>query len=206
MSCAGPALRRAGAEESPGLLRSRGTYARARCGRDDDCVHGVRWCRAAAAADRRAGARRGRASSDDARRRRRMEHHVRRFRETGRSAGSSPRSASRRKRRRTFGSALSQSASASLLSVSDFFAALGARAALGRLIGPADLAPSSPRVMVISDQVWQTRLGGATDVIGRSVKWPAAAHDRGRARARRGLAARPGCLGASAHGRRLHSA
>ena len=51
----------------------------------------------------------------------------------------------------------------------DFFAALGARAALGRLIGPADLQPSAPRVLVISYELWQTRLGGATDVIGRSV-------------------------------------
>ena len=51
----------------------------------------------------------------------------------------------------------------------DFFAALGARAALGRLLGPADIEPSAPRAMVISYEVWQTRFAGAPDVIGRTV-------------------------------------
>jgi putative ABC transport system permease protein len=51
----------------------------------------------------------------------------------------------------------------------EFFAALGGRATLGRLLGPADMVPSAPRVMVISHKVWQTRFGGAADVIGRTV-------------------------------------
>ncbi|MGH7468002.1 MAG: ADOP family duplicated permease [Longimicrobiales bacterium] len=51
----------------------------------------------------------------------------------------------------------------------DFFRALGARAQLGRTLGPADFAPDAPRAIVISHEVWQTRLAGAPDVLGRRV-------------------------------------
>jgi putative ABC transport system permease protein len=51
----------------------------------------------------------------------------------------------------------------------DFFAALGARAQLGRVLGRADFAPGAPIVLVISHAVWQSRFGGQPDVIGRTV-------------------------------------
>ena len=54
--------------------------------------------------------------------------------------------------------------------VSDnYYAALGVRAAAGRLIGPADLAPDAPPVAVISYEYWQRRFGGAADAVGRAL-------------------------------------
>jgi putative ABC transport system permease protein len=50
-----------------------------------------------------------------------------------------------------------------------FFPALGARAQLGRLLGPDDFKPAAPRALVISHEVWQSRFGGAPDVVGRTV-------------------------------------
>ncbi|HTJ24097.1 MAG TPA: ABC transporter permease [Gemmatimonadaceae bacterium] len=49
------------------------------------------------------------------------------------------------------------------------FAALGARAQLGRLIAPADLIGQESNVVVITDQFWRTRFGAAKDVVGRSI-------------------------------------
>src|SRR5688572_17569744 len=51
-----------------------------------------------------------------------------------------------------------------------YFEVLGVRAASGRLIGPADdLQPGAHPVVVISHDYWQTNLGAAPDVVGRSV-------------------------------------
>ncbi len=51
----------------------------------------------------------------------------------------------------------------------DYFSALGARAAVGRLLGPADFAPDAPRVMVLSYETWQSHFAGANDVVGKAV-------------------------------------
>ena len=51
-----------------------------------------------------------------------------------------------------------------------FFAALGVDAAFGRLIGPDDVPPRSEgTIAVLSDRYWRTELGGAADVVGRSI-------------------------------------
>ncbi len=55
----------------------------------------------------------------------------------------------------------------------NYFSALGLRPSLGRLIGPADhngpRAASDP-VIVISHGYWQSRLGGAPDVVGQTLR------------------------------------
>ncbi len=52
----------------------------------------------------------------------------------------------------------------------DFFDVLGARAAMGRLIDPADdLLPRGNPVAVVSDAFWRTRMGGTTDAVGREI-------------------------------------
>jgi len=49
-----------------------------------------------------------------------------------------------------------------------FFAALGVRPALGRLIGPAEFG-ASQRVAVLSDNLWRTRFGADSAVVGQTV-------------------------------------
>jgi predicted permease len=51
-----------------------------------------------------------------------------------------------------------------------FFRTLGARPALGRLIGPEDDSPGRPLVAVISYGLWQSRYGGDSDVVGELVR------------------------------------
>jgi hypothetical protein len=41
-----------------------------------------------------------------------------------------------------------------------YFAALGARAALGRTLTPADDIPGAPRVLVLSHAAWRRAFGG----------------------------------------------
>ena len=49
------------------------------------------------------------------------------------------------------------------------FEALGVSAAIGRTVSTADDRPGAPAVLMISHRLWQSRFGGATDVIGRAV-------------------------------------
>jgi putative ABC transport system permease protein len=49
------------------------------------------------------------------------------------------------------------------------FAALGARAELGRMIGPADDRAGAEPVMVVGHAFWQSRLGGDRGVLGRAL-------------------------------------
>ena len=51
----------------------------------------------------------------------------------------------------------------------NLFRALGASPALGRVIEPGDSAPGSPRVVVLSDDLWRKRFGSDPRVIGRGV-------------------------------------
>ncbi len=51
----------------------------------------------------------------------------------------------------------------------ELFSTLGARAAAGRLIGPADVRPGAPAVALISYGLWQ-RLGGEVTTIGGSIR------------------------------------
>ncbi|HEX5045701.1 MAG TPA: ABC transporter permease [Gammaproteobacteria bacterium] len=48
-------------------------------------------------------------------------------------------------------------------------AALGARAELGRIVGPPDDQPGAPAVAVLSHRLWQTAFGGDRSVLGRDV-------------------------------------
>jgi predicted permease len=53
----------------------------------------------------------------------------------------------------------------------NYFTALGVRAAAGRLLAPEDTAqPGGPSVVIVSHRFWQSRLAGAQDVIGRSLR------------------------------------
>jgi predicted permease len=49
------------------------------------------------------------------------------------------------------------------------FRALGVRAELGRLIEPQDLLGRQSTVALITHEMWQSRFGGATDIVGRMV-------------------------------------
>jgi putative ABC transport system permease protein len=51
----------------------------------------------------------------------------------------------------------------------DALAALGTQPRLGRLYTPAEDLEGAPRVMVISHEFWQTRLGGRSDVLGQTL-------------------------------------
>jgi putative ABC transport system permease protein len=53
---------------------------------------------------------------------------------------------------------------------SGMMATLGAHPALGRDIRPEETLPGGPRVAVVSYGFWQNRLGGAEDVLGRSLQ------------------------------------
>ena len=52
----------------------------------------------------------------------------------------------------------------------DFFAVLGVRPLLGRALQPGDNALDAPRVVVISEELWRSRFGGDSAVIGREVR------------------------------------
>ena len=52
----------------------------------------------------------------------------------------------------------------------EFFSTLGARPALGRLIGPHDDLPETPEVVVISDGLWRRRFGGDPAAIGSEIR------------------------------------
>ncbi len=51
----------------------------------------------------------------------------------------------------------------------DFFRTLGARALLGRTLGPADTVAGHRDVVVLSEMLWRTRFGADSTLIGRSV-------------------------------------
>jgi MacB-like periplasmic core domain len=52
---------------------------------------------------------------------------------------------------------------------SDAMAALGTQPQLGRLYTPEEDLEGAPRVVVISHEFWQTRLGGRSDVLGQQL-------------------------------------
>jgi predicted permease len=52
----------------------------------------------------------------------------------------------------------------------DFFEVFGARPRQGRTFRPEEDRPGAERVVVLSDRMWKTRLGGAADVVGRAVR------------------------------------
>jgi len=54
----------------------------------------------------------------------------------------------------------------------NYFAVLGARPALGRLLRPEDETPGAPYVMVLSYGLWQAQFGGSLSVIGRQLVEP----------------------------------
>jgi putative ABC transport system permease protein len=51
----------------------------------------------------------------------------------------------------------------------DYFAALGIEPAIGRLIGPEDLAPGAPRTAVIGHELWQRGFGSDERILGKLV-------------------------------------
>ena len=51
----------------------------------------------------------------------------------------------------------------------EFFATLGLRPALGRLLGPEDVTPGAPRVAVIGHELWQRGFGSAEGILGTQV-------------------------------------
>ncbi|MEX2283912.1 MAG: ABC transporter permease [Gemmatimonadota bacterium] len=51
----------------------------------------------------------------------------------------------------------------------EFFAALGARAHIGRTLTKTDFDPSAPRAMVLSYEVWQSRFAGDSSTVGRTI-------------------------------------
>jgi len=57
----------------------------------------------------------------------------------------------------------------SAMASGSYFGTLGVTASLGRLFGPADDVPGGPPVAVISYGYWQSRFGGAPDVVGRTL-------------------------------------
>jgi putative ABC transport system permease protein len=75
---------------------------------------------------------------------------------------------------RTFRGTLSTEGGASIAkgeAVSDeYFAALGTRPTLGRLLGPADDAPTAPDVAVLSEGLWRRMYGSDTGIVGRTVR------------------------------------
>jgi len=52
----------------------------------------------------------------------------------------------------------------------NYFATLGLLPAAGRFFAPGEALPGGPAVAVINHATWQTRFGGAPDVVGRSVR------------------------------------
>lgn len=52
----------------------------------------------------------------------------------------------------------------------DFFRVLGAEPMIGRTFTDAESSPSGPQAIIVSHQFWQDRLGGATDVLQRTLE------------------------------------
>lgn len=52
----------------------------------------------------------------------------------------------------------------------NYFPLLGARAGLGRLLGPIDDASDAAPAVVLSPALWRARFGGRTDVVGRPIR------------------------------------
>jgi putative ABC transport system permease protein len=52
-----------------------------------------------------------------------------------------------------------------------FFEALGARAAIGRLLSDAEMAPGGPLAVVITDAFWRRQFNGDTSAIGTPIKF-----------------------------------
>jgi putative ABC transport system permease protein len=57
-----------------------------------------------------------------------------------------------------------------------FFEVVRARPALGRVFRPEEDAPGNHRVVILSDRFWRSELGGAPDVVGRSLTLDDHAH------------------------------
>src|SRR5690242_9458452 len=51
----------------------------------------------------------------------------------------------------------------------NFFATLGAHASLGRAFAPGEDQPGAPRVAVLSHDLWQSRFGADSTVVGRTI-------------------------------------
>jgi predicted permease len=58
----------------------------------------------------------------------------------------------------------------------DFAAVLGVQPLLGRMFSADEDRPKAERVTVISEGLWRERLGGASDVIGRTLRLDSVAH------------------------------
>ena len=52
----------------------------------------------------------------------------------------------------------------------EFLDLIGARAALGRLIGDDDIRADAPQVVVLSHEFWTSRFGGDPDIVGQSIR------------------------------------
>jgi putative ABC transport system permease protein len=52
----------------------------------------------------------------------------------------------------------------------NLFAFMGAKPILGRDFIPDDAKPGAPQVVLISDEIWQSRFAGSEDVVGRTVR------------------------------------
>ena len=52
----------------------------------------------------------------------------------------------------------------------DFFEAIGAQAAFGRVLSPADAQPGSPRTVVLSHGFWSRHYGGDPTIVGKTVR------------------------------------
>ena len=52
----------------------------------------------------------------------------------------------------------------------NYFDVLGLHAIIGRTLGPDDDRPGAPRVTVVSNRYWTRELGGARDVVGRTLR------------------------------------
>ena len=58
-----------------------------------------------------------------------------------------------------------------ILASGSYFSALGLQASSGRLLTPADTStPRSEPIVVVSHRFWQTRLAGASDVVGQTIR------------------------------------
>ena len=51
----------------------------------------------------------------------------------------------------------------------NFFPLLGVQPALGRVFLPEEDQPGANRVAILSHRLWQTRFGGARDIIGKDI-------------------------------------
>lgn len=58
----------------------------------------------------------------------------------------------------------------------EYFATLGLRPALGRVIGEGDAQPGADPVAVVSHGLWQRALGGDPDIVGRSIRLNGTSH------------------------------